>query len=214
MKNLIPLLTLAALLALPSRIMAEAKLGLETGFTYREVQVVLDEIPVPMKKLKMNEESIGFAVRQKLMSRGLKPVPVSPTGCALRITFTFGVAPRGNYASCYVHCALVKNPLYYGLPIDRGLDSTVYTHGYGKLVGSHPGIIGETVLKGLKDTLSLFITDYMESNAAYEATFADKRLRGVDRAIKGNSFRLRQSDQNFEGIDLWRKRYEEVLKTR
>ena len=100
------------------------------------------------------------------------------------------------------------------LPIERGLDSTFYTHGYGKLVGSHPGIIGETVLKGLKDTLSTFITDYMESNAAYEATFADKRLRGVDRAIKGHSFRLRQTDRNLEGIDLWRKRYEEVLKAR
>ncbi len=204
--------TIAVLLG--NKAQGKAKPGLEVGFTYREVRVVMDEIPEGMKKLGLNEQIITFAVRQKLMSRGLKPVEISPTGSFLRITFTFGVAPRGNYASCYVNCVLAKNPVYYGLPTDRGLDSPVYGFGYGNLVGSHPGIIKETVLDGLKKNLAWFINDYVESNVAYDQTFNDLRLRGVDRAIKGNSFRLRSVGGDLKGIGEWRKRYEGLIKNR
>ena len=188
--------------------------GLEVGFTFREVRVVVSDLTDEMKKLGITEEAIKHTINQKLLSRGLKPVNASPTGSYIYIPLTLGIAPRGNYASCFIHCSLAKNPSYYGLPIDRGLDSTVYTGTYGNLVGSHPSLMKETILEGLKEILGRFILDYRESNRKYEATFTDKRLRGVDRAIKGNSFRLRQFSKTLDGIDQWRKRYEAMMKKR
>ena len=75
------------------------------------------------------------------------------------------------------------------------------------LSGIHSFGSKKFILDALEVPLDLFILDYLESNLKYEATFRDKKLRGVDRAMKGAL--LTKTEDGF--LDEWLKHYDALI---
>ena len=194
-------IVVAAAIIIGSQASAEIKPGLEVGFTFREVMVVVEDPGEEGKKIGLTKEDVERTVKLKLLSRGLRQVEKSPSGSYLYV--------RVSVASNAFHLLsrLRKFSLHYGIPLDRGTGSTFIPgkQGYA-VVGTHDGS-KKFILDALEVTLDLFILDYLESNLKYEATFRDKKLRGVDRAMKGAL--LTKTDDGF--LDEWLKHYDALM---
>ena len=194
-------IVITAAIVIGSQAFGEIKPGLEVGFTFREVMVVVEDPGDEGEKIGLTKEDVERTVKLKLLSRGLRQVEKSPSGSYLYV--------RVSVASNAFHLLsrLRKFSLHYGIPLDRGPGSPFIPgkQGYA-VVGTHDGS-KKFILDALEVTLDLFILDYLESNLKYMDTFTDKKLRGVDRAMKGAL--PTKTDDGF--LDEWLKRYEDLI---
>lgn len=212
----------------------EAQPELEVGFTFREVDVVVENnYPTmskrlafhvdPGKRADLTTEDIERVARQKLSSRGLKSSErsaggggISPTGSFFHIRIEAVaevVGTRRFGTGFHVRLSLVKLPVHYGIPDDRGLGKSVFVgNPYGK-IGIASIVSGEdrkVILKTVEEQLDRLILDYLESNLKYAATFKDKRLRGIDGVIK-DAIANGQTTGIPSQVE-WLKRYNALMK--
>ena len=180
-------------------------LGLEVGFTFREVEV---EVDFPVKKeeeTELTKKDIERAVKLKLLSLGLKQVEDSPTGSFINVTVhIFSTA-------IHIQIHLEKYALHYGIPLDgrAGMTFSPEQGTYSSL-GTYIGD-KEFILYTLDKYFGKFVLDYLKSNQKYASTFKDKELQGVDRIVeadaKGETLKLTTQLE-------WRNRYDALLKTK
>jgi hypothetical protein len=206
--KLVKTLIAIAAIGLGSQAFGEAFPGLEVGFTFREVQVLVEGLSEDAKKIGLTREDIKRTVKLKLLTRGFKVVSElesPPTGSYLYIQVS--VVSSGFH----LNIKLNKYPWHVGIPSERGMGGLVTpAQGLYSATGSHGGD-EKYILDGLEDFLDRFILDYLESNLKYEATLKDKKLRDIDRVIKGAADadakkRLYQSQTE------WYKRYNALMK--
>ena len=200
--KLVQTLIAIAAIGVGSQAFGKAWPGMEVGFTFREVWALAEDLGPDAKKIGLTGKDIQRTVRLKLLTRDLKPVETSPSGSYLYV--------RVSVASNAFHLLsrLRKFSLHYGIPLDRGTGSTFIPgkQGYA-VVGTHDGS-KKFILDALEVTLDLFILDYLESNLKYMDTFRDKKLRGVDRAMKGA---LPPKAEDGFLLDEWLKRYDALM---
>jgi hypothetical protein len=203
--KLVKTLIAVAAIGVGSQALGEAYPGLEVGFTFREVLVLGGDCTEDAKKIGLTVEGIERAAKLKLLSRGFKVLPkgeFSPTGSYIDIhAYVVGAALR-------LGTSLQKNAEHFGIPLNRGtgIGFTPRQGTYAPL-GIHAGD-KKFILDTLEENLDDFILDYLESNLKYEATFKDKKLRDIDRVIKGAvEAAVRNSEVPLVSQGEWYKRY-------
>ena len=67
------------------------------------------------------------------------------------------------------------------------------------------------ILDTVEEQLDRFVLDYLESNLKYEATLKDKKLRDIDRVIKGAADAEAKTGLYKRQV-LWYKRYNALMK--
>jgi hypothetical protein len=204
MKVIQTLIAIAAI-GVGSQAFGKAYPGLEVGFTFREMDVVVEDPGEEAKKIGLTREDIERTVKLKLLTRGFKVVPTgddSPTGSYLYVV----VNNIGEAVSISVR--FEKLAAHFGIPNDRGTGS-VFAPGQGTYSSLLIHIRNKKfILDFLEEHLDKFILDYLESNLRYEATLKDKKLRDIDRVIK----RAADADLRFNAHHQWTKRYNALMK--
>jgi hypothetical protein len=126
MKFVKTLIAIAAI-GVGSQAFGKAYPGLEVGFTFREMDVVVEDPGEEAKTIRLTRADIERTVKLKLLTRGFKVVPTgddSPTGSYLYIV----VNNIGEAVSISVR--FEKLAAHFGIPNDRGTGS-VFAPGQG-----------------------------------------------------------------------------------
>jgi len=180
-------------------------LGLEVGFTFREVEVDVDFPVKEEEERELTKNDVERAVKLKLLNLGLKQVENSPTGSIINVkVHIFSTA-------LHIQINLEKYALHYGIPLDgrAGMTFSPEQGTYSSL-GTHIGD-KEFILYTLDKYLGKFVLDYLKSNQKYASTSEDKKLKGVDRIVeadaKGETLKLTTQLE-------WRNRYDALLNTK
>jgi hypothetical protein len=206
--KLVKALIAIAAIGVGSQVFGKAYPGLEVGFTFREVNLISD-VQDSDGKGGVTKEDIERTVKLKLLTRGFKVLPkgsYSPTGGYIYVNINVVDAAFG------VSVQLEKFPHHFGIPPNRGTGS-VFTPHQG--VYSSTGTVGlnkKFILDYMEGLLDRFILDYLESNLKYEATLRDKKLRDIDRVIKGAADADIKNDKLFRSHSPWYKRYNALMK--
>ncbi len=157
----------------------KVKPELEVGFTFWEMQVLVEN---PGKELESNgltKARIESTVKKKLLGKGFKLVETSPSGSYLYVNVN-ELEPAFN-----VSLALRKFSGHYGISPYKGIGK-VFTPGLQgdyTTIGKFSGRDHEYIFYALGKSMDDFIFDYLESNLKYELTRKDKELRGVDKVV-------------------------------
>jgi hypothetical protein len=209
--KLVKTLIAIAAIGVGSQAFGKAWPGLEVGFTFREVKVVVEDPGEDAKKIGLTKEDIERTVKLKLLTRGFKVLPKLPEG---------EKSPAGGYiyvqlnvvaeaAGCDV--SLRKYAHHFGIPSNRG--TGLYfapRQGVYASAGTHGGN-KKFILDYMEGVLDIFILDYLESNLKYEATLKDKKLRDIDRVIKGAADAEAKTGL-YKSQAAWYKRYNALMK--
>jgi hypothetical protein len=211
MKLVQALITIAAI-GVGSQAFGKAYPGLEVGFTFREVEVgsAVWFAESAKKLVDLTNEDLRRVVKLKLLTRGLKMLPKeesSPSGSALIVSIDI------IGASASIGVELRKWAEHFGIPLNRGTGELFTpTQGTYRISGTH-GNDKKFILDGVEEVLDRFILDYLESNLKYEATLKDKKLRDIDRVIKGAAdAEAKTNNRNTRPQIAWYKRYNALMK--
>jgi hypothetical protein len=207
--KLVKTLIAIAAIGVGSQAFGKAYPSLEVGFTFREVALIVEDPGEHAKKIGLTEEDIERTVKLKLLTRGFKVIPegeFSPTGSYLHIeSHVVGSAFR-------LRVNLSKYSAHFGIPYNRGTGTSFDpSQGSYSSTGTHGGD-KKFILEWLEGVLDRFILDYLESNLKYEATLKDKKLRDIDRVIKGAADAEAKSGLLYPAQTAWYKRYNALMK--
>ena len=208
--KLVKALIAIAAIGVGSQAFGEVFPGLEVGFTFREVALVVADLSEDAKKIGLTEEDIERTVKLKLLGRGIKVVPKgegSPTGSFIYISMNI-VGP-----SNVTKIEFNKYALHFGIPLNRGTGVRfIPRQGIYASAGTHGGN-KKFILDYMEGVLDKFILDYLESNIKYEATLKDKKLRDIDRVIKGAAdAEVKAGVSPYTSQTAWYKRYNALMK--
>jgi hypothetical protein len=207
--KLVKTLIAIAAIGVGSQVFGKAYPGLEVGFTFREVDVLVENLDEDedAKKIGLTTEDVRRAAKLKLLTRGFKVIPkeeYSPSGSYIYIRINLG--PTG----LAIGINLSKNPQHFGIPSNRGVGPYFKpAQGSYSGTGNHTGD-KKFILDSLETFLDIFILDYLESNLKYEATLKDKKLRDIDRVIKESADT--PPKKYWITHKEWYKRYDALMK--
>jgi hypothetical protein len=208
--KLVKTLIAIAAIGVGSQAFGKAYPGLEVGFTFREVKIIVEDISrTPAAKIGLTTEDIERKARLKLLSLGLKVISVdelqSPTGSYIYINAN--ITPS---AVSYT-VKLRKYANHFGIPLSLGTGKAFDPQqGQGGRVGLHGGS-KKVILDGVELVVEDFMLNYLESNLKYDETFRDKKLKDIDRTILRAANNSWQKKERVPSLDNWIKRYKALM---
>ncbi len=203
----------------------KAETGLEVGFTFREVWLVVEDPGSSARKIGLTKKNIESTVKRKLLNRGLRVVDGEINGSFLNVA----VKVEGGAFS--LDLAFRKHPDYYYDFTDKYLvasarekegrsesstrgDERLSLPVYNTNLKGGRARHQKIVLQSVDKHLNAFILAYLKSNLKYEQTLGDGKLIGVDKVISLSALREKSGvARSAPKYARWVARHEMLLNT-